>query len=123
MALWLLGAVGVLWLARWVSGRTDDRRLQFAAVVIAGLLINPHLYVYDLVVLAAPLCAIGSWLMARGMNCADRSLAMTAFAVFWAPLLGPFAAVTHVQLTAPLLVFLLWRIARVEPRGSFNAAS
>jgi alpha-1,2-mannosyltransferase len=123
IVLWVLCAVGVLWLARRVSGRTDDRRLQFAAVVIAALLINPHLYVYDLVVLAAPLCAIGSWLIARGMNCSDRSLAMTAFALFWAPLLGPFAAVTHVQLTSPLLVFLLWRIARAEPRDSFNAAS
>jgi hypothetical protein len=123
LALWVLCAVGVLWLARLAGRRVGDRRLQFAAVVIAGLLINPHLYVYDLVVLAAPLCVIGSWLIARGMNCSDRSLAMTAFALFWAPLLGPFAAVTHVQLTSPLLVFLLWRIARAEPRDSFNAAS
>jgi hypothetical protein len=118
LALWVLLAAGVLWLAHRASERASDRRLRFAAIVIAGLLINPHLYVYDLVVLAAPLCAIGSWLIARGMNRADMSLATIAFAVFWAPLFGPFAAVTHLQLTSPLLVILLWQIGRVgAPEG------
>ena len=110
LALWVMCALAVLWLAHRVIQRTDDRRLQFAVVVIAGLLVNPHLYVYDLVVLAVPLCGIASWLIDRGMHRADRPLALAAFAVFWAPLLAPFAAVTRVQLTAPLLVVLLWRV-------------
>jgi arabinofuranan 3-O-arabinosyltransferase len=112
LAVWILCVAGVLWLARRAIRRADDLRLQFSAVVIAGLLVNPHLYVYDLVVLAAPLCVIASWLLVRGMRRSDMPLAMTAFAVFWVPLLGPFAALTHIQLTSPLLVILLWHIAR-----------
>jgi hypothetical protein len=118
LVVWLLCVGGVLWLAKRAIARTEDLRFQFAAIVLAGLLINPHLYVYDLVVLAVPLCAIAAWLIARGPDPVDRPIALTAFAVFWAPLLGPFAAVTHVQITSLLLVALLWQAARAAPHPS-----
>lgn len=111
-ALWIVSVLATLWIVWQVRRRIVDRRLQYAAAVIAGLLINPHLYVYDLVVLAVPLCLIASWMVDSADN---RSVARTAFALFWAPLVGPFAAVTHVQLTSPLLLFLLWQIARLAP--------
>jgi hypothetical protein len=108
--LWIFSGVAVLWLVWQVHRRIGDRRLQYAAAVIAGLLINPHLYVYDLVVLAVPLYLIASWVAERMVD-VDRTVLLIAFALFWAPLVGPFAAVTHVQLTSPLLVWLLWRIS------------
>jgi hypothetical protein len=108
--VWGLGVIGVLWLASAVCRRTSDRRLQFAAIVLAGLLIDPHLYVYDLVVLAVPLCLLASWLNEQ----AGSPVALTALALFWAPLVGPFAGLTHVQLTSPLLVIVLWQISQVE---------
>jgi hypothetical protein len=128
--LWIGSVVAVLWLVWRVHRRIDERRLQYAAAVIAGLLINPHLYVYDLVVLAVPLCLIASWFVDSRLNVGlpnvgrtsrsafDRSVPMTAFALFWAPLVGPFAAVTHVQLTSPLLVFLLWQIVWLSAAAS-----
>lgn len=101
-----LAAVGVFVLVGLVWIRQRSPEIRYAAMVIAGLLINPHLYVYDLVVLLVPLALVMRWAMDRSASGA-RALVWIAYSLYWLPLLAPLAAVTHVQLTAPAMVALL----------------
>ena len=43
----------------WRGTRSPD--LRMASLVLASVLVNPHLYVYDLVVLAVPLALAAAW--------------------------------------------------------------
>ena len=74
---------------------------------------NPHLYVYDLVLLAVPLAVLASWL-ASHPEVAARPTAPLAYALVWLPLIGPLAAITQVQLTAPAMMGLLWALGRTR---------
>lgn len=103
--LWGLCIALTLLLAWRAVRTTPDNRIAFAIVVIAGLLIDPHLYVYDLVILTVPLALIADAYRTKGSG----SPAL-AYALFWAPPVGPFAALTHVQLTSPLALAWLWRL-------------
>jgi Glycosyltransferase family 87 len=108
--LWGLCVALTLLLASRAIRATRDRRIAFSAVIVAGLLIDPHLYGYDLVILTVPLALIADvYRTERG------GAAPLAYALFWAPLVGPFAALTHVQLTSPLALAWLWRLGQDAP--------
>jgi Glycosyltransferase family 87 len=108
---WLLGGAGVVWLARraWLRHQSPD--VRFALIAIVGLLLNPHLYIYDLVLLAVPLACLAAWLIQR-RDRADARVQYLAYGLVWLPLMGPLAALTHLQLTSPALVALLWQLGR-----------
>ena len=110
-ACWLLGGVGVAWLARraWHCHQSLD--VRFALICIVGLLLNPHLYIYDLVLMAVPLACLAAWLVERRAP-PDLHVQYLVYSLVWLPLLGPLAAITHVQLTSPALVALLWQLGR-----------
>jgi hypothetical protein len=98
-------------LARRAAGRGAPPQVTFASVCLLGMLINPHLYVYDLVLLAVPLAVLASWLVSRNER-SDEPTALAAYALVWLPLAGPLAAVTHVQLTSPVMMALLWALGQ-----------
>ena len=108
VALWAFGlaAAGVLIVLRLIWARQRSPELRYAAVVMAGLLLNPHLYVYDLVVLLVPLALVARWALDCDQGRARR-VVLLAYGLYWLPLLGPLASLTHVQLTAPAMVALL----------------
>ena len=108
---WLLGGAGVVWLARRAWRRHQSLDLRFALITIVGLLLNPHLYLYDLVLLAVPVACLAVWLIQR-RDPADDGVQQLVYSLVWVPLLGPLAALTHVQLTSPALVALLWQLGR-----------
>jgi hypothetical protein len=110
--IWIVASLGVLWLARRAYARLMNPELRFSVIALAGMLLDPHLYVYDLVILLVPLALIASWYTGARRTSDASSLATVAFGLFWAPLIGPFASLTHVQLTSPAMVYLLWRLGR-----------
>jgi len=109
-ASWLLSAGAVVWLARRAWRRQGSPAVKYALICVLGLLLNPHLYVYDLVLMAVPLACLAAWLIGqRGQR--DLRVQWLTYALVWLPLLGPLAAVTRVQLTSLALVGLLWLLA------------
>jgi hypothetical protein len=118
---WLVLCVGVLWIARQGWRRHAEWDVRFALVGLTGLLMNPHLYVYDLVLLGIPLGCLANWLVRRDFR--DRNLLLVAYAAVWLPLVAPLAAVTHVQLTSPLLTLLIWLVARAGETSTTHVAS
>lgn len=108
-ACWLIAAAGAFWLARRAFRRHQSPDVQFAMICLLGLLLNPHLYVYDLVLMAVPLACLAAWLLER-REPGDVRVQQLVYGLVWLPLLAPLAAITHVQLTSPALVALLWQL-------------
>ena len=107
--LWAVGGLGVLWLARRAWSRHQAPEVRFAVLVLAALVLNPHLYVYDLTLMAVPLGCMAAWLLSRGPG-ADRRVAWMTYALVWLPLVGPLAAYTRLSVTAPVMIGLLWTL-------------
>jgi hypothetical protein len=110
IASWLyyVSAVGVLLLAVLAWRRNTDVGVRFAALLLATVLVSPHLYVYDLLVLGPALMVL-----------ADRRAVPGLFIVmcYALPLLGPLAEVTRVQLSVPAFAITLGWIA-IHPRNA-----
>jgi alpha-1,2-mannosyltransferase len=102
--LWLVGVAVTLLLARRAVSRTSDRGVIFSIITVTGVMIDPHLYAYDLVILVVPFALIADSAR-RGLGVRSARL---AYALYWAPLVGMLAAATHVQLTSALAMAWLW---------------
>jgi hypothetical protein len=114
-ALWILGMVVVGWMARRVWARQSSLDVRFAVLALTGLLWNPHLYVYDLVLLGVPLGCLASWAIQGSPT--SRRAAGLAYALVWLPLIGPLAKLTHLQITAAVMVLLLVELSRTPATG------
>ena len=87
----------------WRRSASPVTRMGLAALAVA--LASPHLYLYDLVILAPAFVA------SAGLLVTARALALRwcTWLAFFAPLCAPLAALTHVQLVT--LVLAAWLVA------------
>jgi hypothetical protein len=111
LAAWGAALAVIVLTARALRGKIEPGTprfvWQFSALVIASVLLCPHLFTYDLTVLLLPL--------ALAVHSGNRMQLSLAPSVFVAPALSTaMAAVTSVQWTIPLLV--AW-LAALNSRG------
>jgi hypothetical protein len=114
----MIAAGGViLLLVLMLRGRLEPggRRfaLQFSALVIATVLLSPHLFTYDLAILLLPGFLLAFLLAADAVPLSSSSLIAWLLALIYA-VVGVSPAIAErfgVQLTVPLLVCLLTAIA------------
>lgn len=80
--------------------------LRFSALVFAAVLINPHLFVYDLLVLAPPLLLLADWAIEHSGHyvCLSAQITVLVYLAFVLPLLGPLTVWAHLQLSVPVFV-------------------
>jgi glycosyl transferase family 87 len=103
--------------------RSRPPAIGFALLLLATILVAPHATVYDLVILAPALILLANEAAGPSPACLPW-----LYVAYLAPLSGVLAAVTRVQLVAPVLCVLLWTVARA-PRtrlaqaGQLPAAS
>jgi hypothetical protein len=107
---WLACVPAVLLTVDWIWRRTESAEVRIASLIVATVLLNPHLYVYDLVVLLVVFAALVRWLLDTPPARAAGVLPVLLHLLWWIPLVGPLARVTHVQLTPILLTALLWHL-------------
>jgi hypothetical protein len=114
----LAGVTVVVWcLVRVLRAPCDVRDgrflVQFSALVLATVLLSPHLVTYDLTLLLLPmalLCLVG--LDGRlGRIGSTLVLGLLAALYLACAVAAPIARLTHVQLTTPLLLALLVALA------------
>jgi hypothetical protein len=113
-ALYGLSAAAVLALmVRGWSGRLP-LELRFSALLLATILVAPHLTVYDLVILAPAFLWLGNGVAgsSRGAAKAVQFLLYLCYPLF---LLGPLTRVTHLQLSVVALAALLVLTLRSRP--------
>jgi hypothetical protein len=114
--LTILLAVVVLLVAARAVRHSRASQMKFEIAVLAGTILNPHAYVYDLVLLVVPLGAICAWWFTRTtVYTYDRAVATLARTVFWLPLVAPILGMLRLQLTAPAMLALLWALGLGAP--------
>lgn len=107
----VLGAVGVL--ALWWRHRGHGQAPWFLPMLaVTTILLSPHLYVYDLVVLTPALLVVSDALSRGSEGPRDWLLAWAAYAALLAPFSGAFALLSRVQLSTLVFVVLLIAIHR-----------
>lgn len=84
--------------------------LRFSALAIAAVLVNPHLFIYDLLVLAPALLLIVNWCLTNRQQKLSSSLLAFSYFAFVLPLFGPLSRWSHLQLSVIVLTVLLWTL-------------
>ena len=87
--------------AIWKSPR--PLALRFSALTLAAVLANPHLFVYDLLVLAPVFLLLAD-------STLTKSTTVLLYLAFVTPLFGPLSQWTHLQLSVPIFAALLWTL-------------
>ena len=107
-AFYVVGALGVLALAIrcWQSGASLE--VRYATLLLATVLVSPHLTVYDLIILAPAFLLLGEWAL---VHCESRVAGLARLLLYLCYplfLLGPLARVSHLQLSVLAMIGLLW---------------
>ena len=113
LALYLMTAllVSAVTIAGWRS--CAPLHLRYSALLLATVLLAPHLTVYDLVILAPAFLLLSDWMITQPDNRFTPTLKLLHLLLYLAfalPLCGPLARWTHLQLSVPVMAALLYRI-------------
>ena len=114
-ALYAVSAAIVIGLtiAAWRRGESAPLGLKYSALLLATVLVAPHLTVYDLVILAPAFLLLADWLLAAPLQPTTRRLGTLLYLVYALPLLGPFSRWTHIQLSVIAMAASMYLIARI----------
>jgi alpha-1,2-mannosyltransferase len=117
-------AVMVLAAAIWRS--SSPRSIRYSALILASVLVNPHIYIYDLLALAPIFLLLADWCMKHAQHRFTPALGVLLYLAFLLPLFGPLARWTHLQFSVIVFVGLLctlYRMDRVRVPRAFLTAS
>ena len=115
--LYFASALAVVWLLLLCWRNRAPLALRYSALLVASVLVAPHLTVYDLAILAPAFLLLADWAISSPEDpLADvtRGLLYLCYPLF---LLGPVSRLTHVQLSVPAMAAVLWVIWRASRRG------
>ena len=119
--LYGLSAIIVLGLTIAVWRYPVPLALRYPALLLATVLVAPHLTVYDLVILAPAFLLLADWMTGQPESQSPRWLGTILYLIYALPLLGPLSRWTHVQLAVIAMaacVYDIWRICRRQSRAS-----
>ena len=109
----LSAAVVLIWtISIWNS--REPLSLRYYALLLATVLVSPHLTIYDLVILVPGLLLLVDWLLSEPL--APGGIATLAYLLAVLPLLGPFTRFIHVQLSVVAMTAALYVIWRMQMR-------
>jgi alpha-1,2-mannosyltransferase len=117
LVLYVLSAAAGLGLtiACWKRGPTVPLSLRYSALLLASVLVAPHLTVYDLVILVPAFILLADWLAGHNTTRSAWWLGTLLYLAYMLPLLGPFSRWTHVQLSViamAAMLYVIWIISR-----------
>jgi Glycosyltransferase family 87 len=111
-AFYLISSVAVLVLTTVCWRRGRDRRLVFAMLLLCTVLVSPHLWIYDLVILTPMFLLVAEWIRGRPKGQMASDFWLLLYGCYALPLLGPLAQFTKVQLSVisfAIMVFVLYK--------------
>jgi hypothetical protein len=112
LTLYLVSSLSVVWVAAAIWKSKSPLALRFSALTLAVVLVNPHLFVYDLLVLAPALLLVTDWTLGNEPHPSTPGFRVLVYLVFALTLLGPLSRWTHLQLSVIAFVALLWMVYR-----------
>jgi len=113
--LYILSSLIVIAIATTIWKSSSPLVIRFSALLIAAVLVNPHLYIYDLLALAPIFLLLTDWSLRNAL--ASPALRVLLYLPFLLPLFGPVARWTHLQLSVIAFAALLWTLHRIATRG------
>lgn len=126
-ALYLISAAVVTVWTVQVWKRSEAWAPRFSILLLATVLVSPHLTVYDLVILAPAILLLSDWLIPQPQSPRVGLMGTILYLVYALPLVGPFARWTHVQLSVVamcVLAYLITKTIRAQSSsGSIEVAS
>jgi hypothetical protein len=113
-ALYLVTSVAVIATAAkiWKSSAAVSHR--FSALLLASVLVNPHIYIFDLLALAPAFLILTDWSLQNPQHHCQLPLKFLLHLALLLPLFGPIAHWTHLQLSVPVFAAILWTLRRME---------
>lgn len=113
-ALYVLTSFAVTGIAASIWKSSAPLALRFSALMFAAVLVNPHLYIYDLLALAPAFLLLTDWSLDNPLHSAKPALDVLLYLAFLLPLFGPLAYWTHLQLSIVVFAALLWTLRRLQ---------
>lgn len=107
---YLVSAFTAIFLAAAIWRSASPLLLRFSALLVAAALVDPHLYIYDLLALAPALLLLIGWSVQNRDHPRAPSLQGSIYFAFILPLFGPLARWTHLQLSVIAFAALLWTL-------------
>ena len=117
--LYAISVAVVLAFAIRVWKRSREWAPRFSLLLVATVLVAPHLTVYDLVILAPAFLLLSDWLLSQQKAQTSGTVGVLLYLVYMLPLLGFLSQWTHVQLSVlamSVLVYQIWKALRCENR-------
>jgi len=121
-ALYILSAAVILGMtaAVWSRRPVLPLALRYSSLLVASVLVAPHLIAYDLVILAPVFLLLSDWIIAQGAvtqrimaqgRDSISSMKIALYVGFLAPLTGgPITRWTHLQVSVVMMSVLVWMI-------------
>lgn len=118
--LWI-GLVGtVLWKTGKVWLTAEPLTVRLGLAILASVLVNPHLIIYDATILILPLIWFGGWLNQRTTQSdhdarpplTREQYGALLYALFIA-FVAPSAALIWIQISVLLMLWLFWKVERI----------
>jgi hypothetical protein len=89
----------VMWGACTIWRSSTSISLRYAFLLLATVLVSPHLYVYDLVILAPAFLIAGEWSLSHPADPLAKPMQRTLYFSYALPLAGAVAQFTRLQLS------------------------
>lgn len=123
-ALWLyVATAGVVLMGTVWSWRTKSPMpLRYSMLLLATVLVAPHLTVYDLVILAPAMLLLGNWALANPEYRWSPAMRVLLYLSYALPLLGVVTQVTHVQLSVVAFAAMAWVVTQLVVEEHQEAA-
>jgi Glycosyltransferase family 87 len=119
--LYILSSLIVIVMAAAIWRHSSARAIRFSALILAAVLVNPHIYIYDLLALAPVFVLIADWMLREADTASLLVLQVLLYLAFVLPLIGPLSRWTHLQLSVPAFALLLWMLWRCSANGAATA--
>jgi alpha-1,2-mannosyltransferase len=113
-------AVVVFTVRVWKTESKSESPLapRFSALLLATVLVSPHLTVYDLAILAPAFLLLGDWALSHTQDQSAPQVQHLLYFCYPLFLIGPLARITHLQLSVVAMTALLWIVCRISARMS-----
>jgi hypothetical protein len=99
--------------------REESLALKYSALLLATVLVSPHLTVYDLVIVGPAILLLADWRVSHLF--APSGFGTLLYLVCVLPLLGPYVRWIHVQLSVIAMAALLYSIWSVAGKSTLKA--
>ena len=117
IGLYLISAVVILTWTIMVWKRSGAWAPRYGLLLLATVLVAPHLTVYDLVILAPAFLLLSDWLIGHPSTPNVGLMGTMLYLVYMLPLIGPLAVWTHVQLSVVAMGVLAYLIMKTAGAG------